>query len=112
LYQQIKTIMSKVKVIYSVSTHLKEKSHEMRIVQDQSVVRGVKLKMTYEAYNANERFVGEQWVGGKWEHSFDMLDLGVTSERSAYNIWNEGKREDRAEKLFKLGIVLFNTLNS
>ncbi len=50
--------------------------------------------------------------GNIWEHSFDMLDLGVTSERSAYNIWNEGKREDRAEKLFKLGIVLFNTLNS
>lgn len=103
--------MSKVKVIYSVSTHLKGKSHEMRVIQDQSKVNGVKLKMTYEAYNANERFVGEQWVGGKWEHSFDMLDLGVTPERSAYNIWDEGEREDRADKLFKLGTELFNILN-
>ena len=95
------------KLIYSVANHLREKSHEMRFFQNKE---GVKIKMTYEAYNANERFTGEQFVNGKWEHTFSMLDLGQTPDTKIY-VSSEGKREDRASKLFVLGIKLFNILN-
>ena len=95
------------KLIYSVANHLREKSHEMRVFQNKE---GVKIKMTYEAYNANERFTGEQFINGKWEHTFSMLDLGQTPDTKIY-VSNEGKREDRASKLFVLGIKLFNLLN-
>jgi hypothetical protein len=95
------------KLIYSVANHLREKSHEMRVFQNKE---GVKIKMTYEAYNANERFTGEQFVNGKWEHTFSMLDLGQTPDTKIY-VSSEGKREDRASKLFVLGIKLFNILN-
>lgn len=99
--------MSKVKKIYSVSTHLRDSSHEMRVIQNEV---GIKLKMTYESYNAAERFTGEQFVNGKWEHTFSMLDLGVTPDRTMY-VSGTGHREDRAEALFGLGTKLFNILN-
>lgn len=99
--------MAKEKLIYSASQHLRSKSHEVRVFKNE---QGIKMKMTYEAYNANERFQGEQFVNGKWEHTFDMLDLGVSPESSMY-VSNEGKRESRAEGLFKSGIKLFNILN-
>ena len=99
--------MKKEKLIHSVSSHLRDRSHEMRIIQNEN---NVKLKMTYEAYNANERFTGEQFINGKWEHTFSMLDLGQTPDTKIY-VSSEGKREDRASKLFVLGIKLFNILN-
>jgi hypothetical protein len=101
--------MSKVKQIYRSEIHKKERSHDVCIIQDQSKVRGVKLKMTYESYNAVERFTGELFVGGKWEHHFSMLDLGVESERSSY-IWDDSKRLKRAEDLISRGINYFTTL--
>jgi len=101
--------MAKVKQIYRSEIHKKERSHDVCIIQDQSKVRGVKLKMTYESYNAVERFTGELFVGGKWEHHFSMLDLGVESERSSY-IWDDSKRLKRAEDLISRGINYFTTL--
>ena len=99
--------MKKEKLIHSVSSHLRDKSYEMRIIQNEN---NVKLKMTYEAYTAQERFTGEQFINGKWEHTFGMLDLGVLPDKSIY-VCSEGKREDKAEKLFGLGTKLFNILN-
>lgn len=99
--------MVKKKLIYSASQHLKGKSHEVRVFKNE---QGIKMKMTYEAYNAVERFTGEQFVNGKWEHTFSMLDLGVSPESSIY-VSDEGKRETRADNLFKSGIKLFNILN-
>jgi len=99
--------MKKEKIIHSVSSHLRDTSYEMRIIQNEN---NVKLKMTYEAYNAQERFTGEQFINGKWEHTFGMLDLGVLPDKSIY-VCSEGKREDKAEKLFGLGTKLFNILN-
>jgi hypothetical protein len=101
--------MAKVKQIYRSEIHKNEKSHDVCIIQDQSKVRGVKLKMTYESYNAVERFTGELFVGGKWEHHFSMLDLGVESEKSSY-IWHPSIRLKRAEDLITMGIDFFTTL--
>ena len=103
--------MTKVKELYRSKLHKREKSHDVCIIQDQSKVRGVKLKMTYECYNAVERFTGEQWVGGKWEHTFSMLDLGVSEERSMY-VSSESVRLKRTEELIKKGIEYFNILNN
>lgn len=101
--------MKKVKQIYRSEIHKNERSHDVCIVQQSNVVKGVKLKMTYESYNAVERFTGELFVNGKWEHHFSMLDLGVESERSSY-IWDNSKRLKRAEDLISRGINYFITL--
>lgn len=100
----------KLKELYRSKLHVRDKSHDMCIVQDQSVVNGVKLKMTYECYNALERFTGELWVGGKWEHTFTLMDLNEDVEKAMY-IHDNDKRTDRAEKLFEKGKVLFNIIN-
>lgn len=101
----------KLKEIYRSKIHIREKSYDMCIVKDQSVVNGSKLKMTYECYNAIERLTGELWVDGKWEHTFCLMDLGERVESSMY-IHDESKRKDRCEKLFEKGKNLFNILNN
>ncbi len=103
--------MKKTKELYRSKLHDRDKSHDVVIVQDQTNVRGVKLKMTYESYNAVERFTGELFVGGKWEHHFSMLDLGVHPDKSMY-VCSDVKRQSRAESLIEKGIELFNILNS
>jgi hypothetical protein len=103
--------MTKVKELYRSKIHKREKSHDVCIIQDQSKVKGVKLKMTYECYNALERFTGEQWNGGKWEHTFSMLDLGVSEERTNY-VSDDSVRLKRTEELIKKGIEYFNILNN
>jgi hypothetical protein len=49
-------------------------------------------------------------VGGKWEHTLSMLDLGVTANTSMY-IKSSAERLERAEELIKKGINFFNILN-
>ena len=104
-------IMKKTKELYRSKLHTRDKSHDVVIIQDITRVSGCKLKMTYECYNAVERFTGERLVGGKWEFNFSMSDLGVSSDSSMY-VSSEMKRDQRAESLMKRGIELFNILNS
>jgi len=101
--------MKKTKEIYRSKLHKRDNSHDVVIIQDITRVSGCKLKMTYECYNAVERFTGERLVGGKWEFNFSMLDLGVSSESSMY-VSSEEKRLSRAEDLMKKGIELFNII--
>ncbi len=102
--------MKKVKELYRSKLHGRDKSHDVVIIQDTTRVSGCKLKMTYECYNAVERFTGERFVGGKWEFNFSMEDLGVTPDRSNY-VCDSSKRLARAESLIEKGIQFFNTLN-
>ena len=99
----------KVKELYRSKLHGRDTSHDVVIIQDTSK-DGCKLKMTYECYNAVERFTGERLVNGKWEFNFSMLDLGVTPDRSMYAT-SEEKRLARAESLIEKGIKFFNILN-
>lgn len=101
--------MIKVKELYRSKHHISNNSHDVIIIQE-SKVNGIKLKMTYEAYNAAERFTGEQYVGGKWEHLFSMLDLGISPNTSIY-VHNETTREKKTEELIKKGTELFNIIN-
>jgi hypothetical protein len=64
-------------------------------------IKGKKVKITYEAYNAVERCNVDFFDGEKWNHIFSMLDMGVQSDTSAYNIWDENKRKKRADDLFE-----------
>ena len=100
----------KNKVIYESKIHVRDKSHDVLVIQEPKV-NGVKLKMTYECYNANERFTGELFVGGKWEHFFSILDLGVTSDSSNY-VSDEFVREKRSKQLQELGINFFNLIRN
>lgn len=94
--------MSKMKEIYRSKVHDKEKSHDVIIVQEDRKVRGSKFKMTYECYNANERFTGEHYVGGKWEHIFSQIDLGIVPDKTMY-VSNPINKLERANSLIKLG---------
>ena len=103
--------MKKTKELYRSKLHTRDKSHDVVIIQDITRVSGCKLKMTYECYNAVERFTGERLVSGKWEFNFSMSDLGVSSDSSMY-VSSQDNRLSRAEDLMKRGIELFNILNS
>jgi hypothetical protein len=102
--------MKKTKELYRSKLHTRDKSHDVVIIQDITRVSGCKLKMTYECYNAVERFTGERLVSGKWEFNFSMSDLGVSSDSSMY-VSSQDNRLSRAEDLMKRGIELFNILN-
>jgi hypothetical protein len=98
----------KNKVIYESKIHLRDKSHDVLVIQD-TKVNGVKLKMTYECYNAVERFTGDLFVGGKWEHFFCLMDLGITSDNSMY-VRDEHTRGKQSKQLQELGIKYFNSI--
>ena len=100
----------KVKELYRSKLHISSKSHDVIIIQE-SKVQGVKLKMTYECYNGIERFTGELFIGGKWEHFFSMLDLGIIPDTSMY-VCDETKRENRSTNLFQIGVEFFNKIVS
>ena len=99
--------MSKKNELYRSKIHIQYKSYEVIIIQ----LGSYKLKMTYECYNAVERFIGELWVNGKWEHAFSMFDLGVIPDTSMY-VKSESVRLVQSESLIKKGISFFNILNS
>ena len=98
------------KKIYESKIHLGAKSHDVLVIQEPKV-NGVKLKMTYECYNAIERFTGELFVGGKWEHFFSLLDLGVTPDTSNY-VRDGMVRKERCKELQGLGIKFFNSITN
>jgi NACalpha-BTF3-like transcription factor len=100
----------KNKVIYESQVHIRDKSHDVLVIQEPKV-NGVKLKMTYECYNAVERFTGELFVGGKWEHFFSILDLGIISDSSNY-VRDELVRKKRSKQLQDLGIDFFNLIRN
>jgi hypothetical protein len=99
----------KNKVIYESKVHTRDTFHDVLIIQEPKV-NGVKLKMTYECYGEIERFIGELFIGGKWEHFFCLKDLGITSDKSMY-IRHELQKNDRCKQLQELGVEFFNLLN-
>jgi len=99
----------KVKEIYRSEFHKDGKSHDVCVMQRTDVVKGVKLKMTYECYKAVVKFTGDLFNGGEWTHCFSMLDLGESSDSSSY-IWDNKKRLLRAESLITKGIDFFKMI--
>jgi len=102
-------IMGKTKELYRSKLHVRDKSHDVIVIV--IPLCPYKVKMTYECYNATERFTGELLVNGKWEHTFSLFDLGHHPDTSMY-VRDESVRLTRAESLIKKGISFFNILNS
>ena len=53
-----------MKQLFRNSTHTQSKSHDCLIAE----IKGKKIKVTYEAYNAVERCNTELFNGDKWNH--------------------------------------------
>lgn len=83
--------------IFRNSTHTPGKSHDCLIGE----IKGKKVKITYQAYNAAEHCNTEVFDGYKWNHLLSMLDMGEQPESSAYNLLDGAKRKKRADSLFK-----------
>lgn len=92
-----------MKKLFRNSTHSQSESHDCLIAE----IKGKKIKVTYESYNANERCTTEFFDGDKWNHILSMLDMGVQPSRDAY-IWNQIKRKDRADELFEKAVTMCN----
>ncbi len=86
-----------MKQLFRNSVHTSSNSHDCLIAE----IKNKKIKITYQAYNAQEKCNVEFFDGDKWNHILSILDMGVLSENSAYNIWDENKRKSRADELFK-----------
>ena len=95
-----------MKQLFRNSTHTQSKSHDCLIAE----IKGKKIKVTYEAYTAVERCSTEIVDGYKWNHILSMLDMGIEPETSAYNIWDEKERKNRADKLFKKAETMCKTI--
>ena len=95
-----------MKQLFRNSTHTQSKSHDCLIAE----IKGKKIKVTYEAYNAVERCNTEIFDGDKWNHFLSMLNMGVEPDNSAYIIWDEKERKNRADKLFKKAETMCNTI--
>jgi len=95
-----------MKQLFRSSIHESEKSHDCLICD----IKGKKVKITYEAYNAVEQCNTEFFDGDKWNLILTMLDMGFLPEKSAYIIWDENKRKKRVELLFKTSQTLCDTI--
>ena len=69
-----------------------------------------KFKFSYECYNAGENFNGELFDGTKLTPIFDITDLGITRDCSAYHIPTEFELQARIEMLTKKGIEFIKSL--
>jgi len=94
-----------MKQLFRNSTHTQSRSHDCLIAE----IKGKKIKVTYEAYNAVERCNTEIFDGYKWNHILSMLDIGIEPNNSAY-ILDEKKRKNRADELFKKAETMCNSI--
>jgi hypothetical protein len=69
-----------------------------------------KFKFSYECYNAGEDFTGELFDGTKLNPVFEITDLGVTRDCSAYHIPTEDQLKTRIEMLTNKGIEFIKSL--
>ncbi len=94
-----------MKEIIRNSIHVNGKSYDSLFCE----FKGKKIRMIYEAYNANELCYVEIFNGDKWNPFLNLLDLGILNEKSAY-IWSETKRKQRSDDLFEKFKVMINKI--
>lgn len=86
-----------MKDIFRSSIHTGYRSHDCLITE----IKGKKVKITYEAYNTQEKCNTEIFDGYKWNHILSMLDMGIEPNSSAYVMLDEYKRKKQADSMFK-----------
>lgn len=95
-----------MKEILRSEIHTREKSYESLIVK---LDINKLVKMTYECYNAIERFTGEIFDGYKWNHFFSIHDLGEMGEKSNY-VTDNTFRQKRCGELQKKALNYIETI--
>ncbi len=90
-----------MKLIERNKNHKNDKSHDMSFVE----IEGKKIKFTYEAYNASEKFSAQIWSNDEWNLVLTMLDLGILPD-SGYYVQDNKVREKKNDELVKKAISL------
>lgn len=96
------------KIVLENATHDADKSHHvfvLRIDHKHTVV------LTYQAYNAVEKFEGEIFSDGKLNPVFYMADLGVNQNATAY-IKDSKIRKERVKELYPKALKFIEALLS
>lgn len=73
------------------------------------IIEGKKVKITYEAYNANEKLDCEIFDGEKLNHVLSIQDLGIEPNSSRY-VHSEESRRIYSEKIINIAISNLNVL--
>jgi len=94
-----------MKKLFRNSTHNDRLSHDCLVVE----LNGKKVKLTYTSENASEGLSVQVFDGYKFNYILSMLDMGITPNNSSY-IWNEQKRKNRADELFKVAEKLCKSI--
>ncbi len=84
----------KTETLIHNTIHEDGRSHDMCVIR----FNNTKVRLTYETYNAVERFNGETFDGVKWNNIFTMPDLGVLPDNSFY-VRNQSNRIERVKNL-------------
>lgn len=95
-----------MKVILRNKIHVRERSHDVTILQ----AFDTKFKLTYETYNAVERFNIEIFNGEKLNLVGTIMDLGIEINSSAYNILTPEQREKRVNEIFEKAKIFIKAL--
>jgi len=76
-----------MKILHNSPLHKKERSHDFTVIKIKDTV----FFLTYEAYNASEKFNVEIFNGKEKTYLFSIYDLGESPNSSAY-VQSEEKR--------------------
>lgn len=71
------------------------KSHDITLVEH----KGMKIKMTYEAYVGGEKYNTEIFDGTKWNPLLNLMDLGELPSGATY-LDSTAQREEKANRLY------------
>ena len=95
-----------MKKVFRESIHQIGRSHDCAIYE----YKERKIKVVYQAYNANETCETFLFDGNKWNQIFCLEDLGILPNRSAYNIYEPSKRMAQAENFIKKMLIAVKTI--
>lgn len=98
-------------VLINNKIHERERSYDMCIIMivNEYADKNVRVRLTYESYNAVERFNGETFDGIKWNNIFCLPDLGVLPDTSMY-IRDSSRRIERVKELTEKAYKYIDTI--
>jgi CRISPR/Cas system-associated protein Cas7 (RAMP superfamily) len=85
-----------MKILLRNKIHNRDRSHDVTILE----YKKVKLKFTYQSYNAAEHYAVDLFDGTKWNHVLNLWDLGIEPESNAY-VMTADEREKRTNSFYK-----------
>ena len=94
----------KLKVEQTGFTHKRQSSTtDTRLITLEGNGITKKFKFSYHTYNSGETFIGESFSEDKFHHIFNLSDLGVEKNSSAYLLLSESELKSRIDMLNKKG---------